>query len=80
MSNASIHATSAIGLDRPDFAPRLVAVEEPEPAEADWAIAAAVAAILGIAVAVVAYICSVCNARSVNACVDAVRRYFGAGC
>jgi hypothetical protein len=46
----------------------------------EWAVAAAVAAILGLPVAVVAYICSVCNARSFSACLDAVKHYFGNGC
>lgn len=48
--------------------------------EDEWAIAAAVAAFLGIGVAVVAYICSVCGARSFWSCVSAVRNYWGRGC
>lgn len=45
----------------------------------EWAIAGVVAAYLGIAVGVVAYICSVCNARSFWSCVSAVRAYFSRG-
>jgi hypothetical protein len=48
--------------------------------EAEWAVAAVVAAVLGIAVAVVIYICSVCQARSFNACVNAVKNYWTRGC
>jgi hypothetical protein len=48
--------------------------------EAEWAAAALVAAVLGIAVTVVVYICSVCNARSYNACLRAVQRYWTKGC
>ncbi|WP_144761732.1 hypothetical protein [Curtobacterium sp. 9128] len=61
------------------FAPRVDFLDAP-PREANWAIAAAVAAILGLAVGVVAHICSVCDARSVGACIDAVQKYFGSGC
>lgn len=62
-------------------APRLARPEAPAVAtESQWAVAAAVAAFLGIAVAVVIYICSVCDARSFWACVNAVENYWGPGC
>lgn len=48
--------------------------------EGEWAVFGAVAAVLGIAVSVVAYICGVCGARSFWACMSAVRNYWGAGC
>lgn len=64
----------------PAFAPKLLGAETDAPVEADWAIAAAVAAILGIAVAIVLYICSVCQARSFSACYDAVINYWTRGC
>lgn len=48
--------------------------------ESQWAVFAAVAALLGLPIAVVAYICGTCQARSFSACVSAVRKYFGPGC
>ena len=48
--------------------------------DAEWAAAILVATVLGIAVAVVVYICTVCDARSFNACYNAVKAYFGNGC
>lgn len=48
--------------------------------DAEWAFAGLVAAITGIAVSVVIYICSVCDARSFDACLQAVRDYFDEGC
>jgi ABC-type methionine transport system permease subunit len=48
--------------------------------EAEVAVAALVAAFLGLALAVVIYICSVCQARSFNACVDAVVSFWTTGC
>ncbi len=62
------------------FDPRVIDRSAPRPAEVDWAIAAVVVGIIAIAIAVIAYICTVCNARSVQACVNAVRRYFSGGC
>jgi len=56
------------------------AVSLSEPVDAEWAAAGAVAAVLGIALAVVIYICSVCEARSFNACYDAVVNYWTEGC
>jgi hypothetical protein len=48
--------------------------------EAEVAVAALVAAFLGLALAVVIYICSVCQARSFNACVNAVVNFWTTGC
>lgn len=48
--------------------------------DAEWAMAGAVAAILGLATATVYHICSVCGATSFDACVQAVKDYFGSGC
>ena len=64
----------------PAFNPRLLADADESPIEADWAIAGAVAAILAIAVAIVIYICSVCQARSFTACYRAVVNYWTRGC
>jgi hypothetical protein len=62
-------------------APRLNALNAHDAViDDEWAVAAAVATLLGLPVAVVAYICSVCDARSFTACVDAVKNYFGNGC
>ncbi|WP_434513106.1 hypothetical protein [Clavibacter nebraskensis] len=64
----------------PSFSPALLDEDAEAAVEADWGIVAAVAALLGLAIAVVAYICSVCEARSFDACRDAVVNYFGGGC
>ena len=61
-------------------APRLAGGGDVAVIDAEWAAAAAVAAILGLSVAVVAYICTVCEARSFSACYHAVIAYFGDGC
>ena len=60
--------------------PRALTTVERNESEAEWAVAAVVAAVLGIAVAVVIYICSVCQARSYSACVSAVKNYWTRGC
>jgi len=56
------------------------AADSAEPVDAEWAAAAAVAAVLGLALAVVVYICTVCEARSFNACYNAVVDYWTQGC
>lgn len=61
-------------------APRLLTSEVREETEAEWAVFAAVAAIIGVPLAIVIYICSVCEARSFDACMDAVWNYWGSGC
>ncbi len=61
-------------------APGLLNADRREESGAEWAIAAAVAAIVGIAVAIVLYICSVCQARSFNGCMIAIRKYWTTGC
>lgn len=62
------------------FSPRLLDSGPGDLIEADWAIAGAVAAILGLGTAVVIYICSVCQARSFTSCYWAVINYWGWGC
>jgi hypothetical protein len=62
------------------FAPRLLTADARDGADAEWAVAGAVAGILGLAVGVVIFICSVCAARSFGACMDAVVNWWGAGC
>lgn len=64
----------------PAFTPTLLVDDESQNVEADWAVAAAVAAILGLLLAVVIYICSVCQARSFSACYRAVINFWGRGC
>lgn len=61
-------------------APLGLTVNRRQENEAEVAVAALVAAVLGIAVAVVIYICSVCQARSYNACLNAVKNYWTRGC
>ncbi len=61
-------------------APTLLTGQDLVRYEAEWAAAAAVAATLGVALAIVIYICTVCNARSYNACLRAVQSWWGAGC
>jgi len=69
------------GIDSFDWtAPALICEASRDETEADVAVWALVAAFLGIALAIVIYICSVCNARSFNACVNAVRNYWWRGC
>jgi hypothetical protein len=52
--------------------------------QAEWVLAgviiAAAAVIVGVSVAWATYVCSVCQARSLNACVNDLRRWWGAGC
>lgn len=64
----------------PSFDPTLLSPDTNATVEADWAIVGAVAAILGLALGIVAYICSVCGARSFNSCYYAVISYWGRGC
>lgn len=66
----------------PAFDPRVenCSIEEGENVENDWAAAGAVAGVLAIGLAIVVYICSVCQARSFHACMSAVRNYWGRGC
>lgn len=64
----------------PAFQPTLLTADSEVVIEADWAVVGAVAAILGLALGIVAYICSVCGARSFNACYYAVISYWGRGC
>lgn len=64
----------------PSFDPMLLTAEPETTIEADWAVVGAVAAILGLALGIVAYICSVCGARSFSACYSAVISYWGRGC
>lgn len=65
-------------------APLVLAGDRRDEDQAEWAIAgvviAAVSLATGVSLGVVAYICSVCQARSFDACVRAVQNYFGAGC
>jgi len=60
--------------------PAALTTEFRDEREAEWGVAALVAAVLGIAVAIVIYICSVCQARSYNACLNAVKNYWTRGC
>lgn len=62
------------------FSPTFLDSDPCDMVEADWAIAGAVAAILGLSLAVVIYICSVCQARSFTSCYWAVINYWGWGC
>ncbi len=62
------------------FAPRLLSTGGRTEEQADWAIIGAVAGIAGVGLGVVAYICGVCQARSFDACMHAVRNYWGSGC
>lgn len=64
----------------PLFDPTLLSPDTDTTVEADWVIVGAVAAILGLALGIVAYICSVCGARSVSSCYYAVISYWGRGC
>ena len=57
-------------------APQLTTPQADEQVDDQWAIAAAVAGFLGVGIALVAYICTVCNARSFWSCVGAVHAYF----
>ena len=62
------------------FAPRLLGSGGRDGADAEWAVAGAVAGLLGVALSVVIFICAVCNARSFNACMNAVVNWWGSGC
>lgn len=64
----------------PSFDPTVLSPDSNATVEADWAVAGAVAAILGLALGIVLYICSVCGARSFSACYSAVISYWGRGC
>lgn len=61
-------------------APAVTSASGDTAVDAEWAVAGAVAAVLGLAVSTVAYICGVCEARSFDACLQAVKDYFGDGC
>jgi hypothetical protein len=73
------HATSD-GDGAQAFAPRLLATGGREGVDSEWAVAGAVAGILGVGLGVVIFICSVCAARSFNACMNAVVNWWGSGC
>lgn len=62
------------------FAPQLVGAPHAGEEHAEWGVAAAVAALLGVPLAIVIFICSVCTAQSFQACVDAVVSYWTTGC
>ncbi len=64
----------------PSFDPKLLNAYPDSTIEADWAVVGAVAAVLGLALAIVAYICGVCGARSFGSCYSAVISYWGQGC
>jgi hypothetical protein len=57
-------------------APQLTMPQTDEQVDDQWAVIGAVAGFLGVGVAIVAYICSVCSARSFWSCVNAVHAYF----
>jgi hypothetical protein len=65
-------------------APQLISGDGREEAQAEWPVVLAaigiLVAILGIAAAIILTICSICGARSLNACVWDVRHWWGAGC
>jgi H+/Cl- antiporter ClcA len=65
-------------------APAVLSTPTPADAENEWvvafAIAAAVAAILALPLAVVIFICSVCQATSFWACYWDVINWWGSGC
>lgn len=60
--------------------PALLSNHSREDYQSQWAVAAAVAAVLGLPLAFVLYVCSTCQARSYDACVTAVKRWWGPGC
>ncbi|NEM90866.1 hypothetical protein [Galbitalea soli] len=62
------------------FAPAITGGVARQRQEANVAVFALVAAVAGLALAVVIYICSVCNARSFSACLRAVQRFWIGGC
>lgn len=75
------HDLADLDLDLAAWArPEALTADARDLQEGEWAVFGAVAAVLGIAVSVVAYICGVCGARSFWACMSAVRNYWGAGC
>lgn len=62
------------------FVPQIVETD-PRQVETDWAVFGAVAGALNVGVGFVAYVCSVCSARSFWSCASAVRRWFSrSGC
>lgn len=62
-------------------APRIVSVpDDRESFDSEWAIAAAVAAILALPIGIVLAICAICGARSFWTCLNAVLHFFGRGC
>ena len=62
------------------FIPTVFGPEAQEETRAEAAVAGVVAAFLGIALAVVIFICSVCSAKSFSACVHAVGTWWTTGC
>lgn len=63
------------------LAPEATLMTGADSVDDDWAIAGVVAAILGLGTGYVFYICSVCGARSIWQCIDAVQKYHTrAGC
>lgn len=65
-------------------APEVMSTEGRNEDQAEWVLAgviiAAAAIIVGCAFAWAAYVCSVCGARSLNACVNDLHSWWGAGC
>lgn len=61
-------------------APTVLTGESRSDLQADAAVVGAVAAVTGVALGVVIYICSVCSARSFSSCLRAVRNYWTSGC
>jgi hypothetical protein len=62
------------------FAPTVAGPEAGEETRAEAAVAGLVAAFLGIGLAVVIFICSVCSAKSFGACLHAVQVWWTTGC
>ncbi len=62
------------------FTPTVSGPEAVEETRAEAAVAGLVAAFLGIALGIVIFICSVCNAKSFSACVHSVAVWWTTGC
>jgi hypothetical protein len=64
--------------------PEILSGESRDEAQAEWVIAgvviAAAALVVGVALSIAIFVCSVCVARSFNACVYDLRHYWGRGC
>lgn len=78
LNNFAIANTSAGSSS--SFAPRLLTTSTRETSDVDWAVAAAVAGVLGFGTAFVFFICSVCQAQSFSACMAAVVNWWTTGC